>query len=74
MLYSAIRRFNIKNLTNKNEEIYRFSMNEVPNLWCKLGSLPWDEHGFDEVVDGIDWNLGSRMIDDYYKVISVGQI
>ena len=49
-------------------------MNEVPNLWYKLGSLPWDEYGFDEVVDGIDWNLGSRMIDDYYKVILVGQI
>ena len=55
------------------EEIYWLSMNEVPNLWCKLGSLPWDEDGFDEVVDEIDRNLGSRIVDYRYIVLLEGQ-
>ena len=44
-------------------------MNEVCNLQCKLGYLPWDENGFDEVVDDIYWRLGSRMKDYCYIVL-----
>ena len=39
----------------------------------KIGSLPWDERGFDEVVDGNEWNLGFRMKDYWYIVLIEGQ-
>ena len=35
----------------------------------KYRSFPRDERGFDEAVDWIDWNLGSRMKYYYYIVL-----
>ena len=71
--YIVLTEGSILRIEQNLEEIYWLSMNEVPNLWCKLWSLPWDEHGFDVVVDEIDRNLGSRMVEYSYIVLLEGQ-
>lgn len=43
----------LRNSYNINDNEGKRS-DEVPNLWWELGSLPWYERGFDEVVDRIE--------------------